>query len=301
MLGRNARLAARARLALDSGMRCLVPFRATGEIIGALRPEFAAELRVWPEVFDFGGEGVALAHGLDDAEARSVRLAEVTRELAARGWIAGWRNERYAVFGRYGVRLFDIERAAMRRFGLIARAAHANVTAGEGAALRMWIARRSASKPIDPGMLDNLVGGGIAAGADPLGTLLKEAREEAGIVPARAARARYVKALMVEREVPEGMHREILHVYDLRVAAGFRPRNLDGEVCAFERVDREGLAARIARGEFTVDAGLVALDWLLRSAPWPRAAAGWRRLALAVARSERHAAAASRTNIAACA
>ena len=287
----SVRLAARARLALAGATRQLVPFLTGGEAIGALQPEFAAELRDWPQVFSFDASGVSLARGLDDPARRSARLAQVARELEGRGRISGWRGETYAVYGgAQGALLFHLERAAVRRFGLLARAAHANVTTGSGNALRMWIARRSASKPIDPGMLDNLVGGGIASGARPFDTLVKEAKEEAGIEPARAARARYVKMLLVEREVAEGLHREILYVYDLEVAPGFRPRNLDGEVAAFERVDRAGLAARVAHGGFTVDAGLVALDWLLRSARRPRPEPGWRRLALTVARSERLAA-----------
>ncbi len=43
----------------------------------------------------------------------------------------------------------------------------------------MWIARRSPTKPIDPGMLDNLVGGGLAAGLTVAQTLVKEGWEEA--------------------------------------------------------------------------------------------------------------------------
>ena len=43
----------------------------------------------------------------------------------------------------------------------------------------MWIARRSPAKAIDPGMLDNLVGGGVAAGQTITTTLIKEAWEEA--------------------------------------------------------------------------------------------------------------------------
>ena len=279
----GARLAARARAALAGASRRLVPFRAGGESIGALRPDFAEELRRWPVVFAVDSKGVSLKDPLS--------LPAIGRTLADEGWIRGWRNETYAVYGAHGAPLFHIERAAMRRFGLIARAAHANVTTGRGAARRIWIARRSASKPIDPGMLDNLVGGGIASGAGAFATLVKEAREEAGIEPARAARARYVKSLMVERPVPEGLHREILYVYDLAVAPGFRPRNLDGEVAGFECVERAGLAARIARGGFTVDAGLVALDWLLRSDAKLHAAPAGRRLARLLERSERLAAA----------
>jgi hypothetical protein len=71
------------------------------------------------------------------------------------GFIPGWRNERYRIADA-----FEIERAAARPFGLTTQAVHLNGIAGD----RMWLARRSPSKQIDPGMLDNLVAGGISAG-----------------------------------------------------------------------------------------------------------------------------------------
>jgi len=260
----------------------LVPFRAGAQVIGALRPDFAQALRGWPAVFAFDAGGVALVPA--DERRRSDALAEATRELARTGWIQGWRGELYAVHAPGGGPLFCIERAAMRRFGLLSRAAHANVVSGQGARRRMWIARRSAAKPIDPGLWDTLVGGGIAAGLSAWQTLLKEAREEAGIEAARARRARFVKALMIERIVPEGLHREILFVYDLEVGAGFRPRNLDGEVSAFERSGCAGLVRRLAQGAFTAEAALIVHDWLAR------AGAGRPALRRALARSERLAA-----------
>ena len=60
---------------------------------------------------------------------------------------------------------------------------HLNGIAGE----RMWLARRSPTKQIDPGMLDNLVAGGISVGFSARDPLVKEAWEEAGI-PAELAR-----------------------------------------------------------------------------------------------------------------
>jgi len=260
----------------------LVPFRAGAQVIGALRPDFARALRGWPAVFAFDAGGVALVPARE--RERSDALAEATRELARAGWIQGWRGELYAVHGRGGGALFRIERAAMRRFGLVSRAAHANVVSGRGAHRRMWIARRSATKSIDPGLWDTLVGGGVATGISAWQTLLKEAREEAGIEAVRARRARFVKKLMVERVVPEGLHREILFVYDLEVGAGFRPRNLDGEVSAFERSGCASLVRRLAQGTFTAEAALIVHDWLARTG------AGRPSARRALARSERLAA-----------
>ncbi len=70
--------------------------------------------------------------------------------------------------------------------------------------------------------------------------------------------------LQVCREVPEGLHSEILYAHDLEVPADFRPRNVDGEVGEFLCLPQAEVVERIASGEFTVEAGLVTLDFLLR-------------------------------------
>jgi hypothetical protein len=48
------------------------------------------------------------------------------------------------------------------------------------------------------------------------------------------------------------------------VPADFRPRSVDGEVSEFLSLAPAEVADRIANGEFTVEAGLVTLDFLLR-------------------------------------
>jgi len=131
--------------------------------------------------------------------------------------------------------------------------------------LRVWIARRSATKSIDPGLLDTLVGGGIPSGQDPWQALLRESHEEAGIPQGLASRAAAAGMLEVRHEVREGLHSEILYAHDLEVPADFRPRNVDGEVGEFMLLSGAQTAERIANGEFTVEAGLVTLDFLLRN------------------------------------
>ncbi len=129
--------------------------------------------------------------------------------------------------------MFEIERAAARFFGIATHAAHINATTTRNGETRMWIARRSATKPIDPGLLDNLVGGGIAAGASIADTVVKEAWEEAGIPADVASSARAAGFVRIFREQPDGMHRETIHVHDLSLPPDFEPRNQDGEVAGF--------------------------------------------------------------------
>ena len=211
--------------------------------IGWLQPELAARLAGWPAIFTCSPEKVVL---LQPGE-----LAPVLEQLAQEGFIPGWRNERYRIAD-----LFDIERAAARPFGLTTHAVHINGIVEN----QMWLARRASNKAIDPGMLDNLVGGGIAAGFSIEQTLLKEAWEEAGIPPELARGARRGGTATILREVPEGVQSETVHVYDLVLPRDFEPKNQDGEVSEFLLLPFE----RVLENRLTHEAALAARDYFSR-------------------------------------
>ncbi len=248
------------------------------EGIGWIRRDLATRLRAWPEVFDFGEASISLV--VAPERDLTGAIAQVTRALAREGAIRGWRGETCAIRAREGAApAFHIERAATRFFGLRSSAAHLNGHTGEGAKLRILIARRAVAKAIDAGLLDTLVAGGVPSGQDAWQTLLRESGEEAGIPAALAEQARPAGVLRVCREAPEGLHSEILFVHDLALPTDFRPRNTDGEVSEFLSLEPQALLGRIAGGEMTVEAGLVAADFLLRQAR-VRDAAGAVRAAL---------------------
>jgi 8-oxo-dGTP pyrophosphatase MutT (NUDIX family) len=139
----------------------------------------------------------------------------------------------------------------------------------------MWIARRSPVKPIDPGLLDNLVGGGIAAGASVADTLVKEAWEEAGIEAGRVRSALPAGAVHICRDQPDGLQRETIHVHDLWLPAEFVPQNQDGEAVEHRLCTPDAVLAVIATDEVTADASLVIVDFLLRHGHIPRDDAGF--------------------------
>ncbi len=214
---------------------------------------------------------------LDDEASRTAAMAEVANTLAVERALTPWRDELYAVAPALGdAPWFRLERAAARYFGVHTYAAHLNgVVAGHAqdhipgdAFTRMWFARRSPGKAIDPGKLDNLVGGGIAAGTTVAETLVKEAWEEAGIPAALAAQAALAGTVDIWREQPDGVQSETLFVADLWLPAEFSPANQDGEVVA-HRLETLEVAARLialsdGADEVTADASLVVLDFLLR-------------------------------------
>lgn len=259
----------RAAQAFDPGN--FLPFEVGEARAGWIRLDLAAWLRRWPDILEVGEASVRLNATLTAEPERTAALARVTRTLANDGTIKGWRDETYAVRIRPPEEpLFHLERAAMRFFGLTSVATHLNgyvrsaEKMGSDPVSSIWIARRSETKSIDPGRLDTLVGGGVASGQDPWNALLRECHEEAGIEGALAAKASAAGTLQVCHEVPEGLHSEVLYAHDLEVPADFRPRSVDGEVSEFLCLAPAEVADRIANGEFTVEAGLVTLDFLVR-------------------------------------
>ncbi len=243
----------------------LLPFYVREHPVGWLRPSFADLLRRWPHVFTVNSAYVTLRAAPDTVAGRTAALEEVTRALASEGLIAGWRDEPVSISHHYAApELLRVERAATRYFGMMSYAAHLNGYTRRGALAHAWIARRSPAKAIDPDKLDNLVGGRIAAGFTVDETLRKEAWEEAGIPPALLDGVNCLGAIRVEYTVPEGLHREILFVHDLWLPEDFRPENRDGEVAAIACLPFEEVVAAILAGEFTMDAGAVMVDGLIR-------------------------------------
>lgn len=254
--------------ALAPPARHYVPLRLDGIAVGWLTADRARRLAEFDDVFRVNSELSFVPELATEAE-RSAALAEVAAQLAAEGALTAWRDERYAVGPSLtAAPLLYIERAAARYFGVHTWAAHLNGLVRCDGGPQLWFARRSPDKAIDPGLLDNLVGGGIAAGATPAATLIKEAWEEAGISPAVASSAMAAGKIELRRDQPDGLQWETIFAYDLWLPPDFVPANQDGEAVAHLRVGLADAARLISctsgPDEVTADASLVVLDCLLR-------------------------------------
>ena len=219
-------------------------------------------LRAWPQWLSVQDGAVSLT-----AADRDGALATINAALRQQGRVRAWRDEFYAITDpASGRRLARTERASSRFWGTLTQGAHANgyVAGASGRPTHLWIARRSATKATDPGLLDNLVGGGVPDGQTPLQTLVREGWEEAGLDPARMAAARAGRVIRLHREIPEGLQFEDLHSFDLPLPPEFVPRNQDGEVAAFECMTVAQALAHAASDQMTVDAALVTLEFALR-------------------------------------
>jgi 8-oxo-dGTP pyrophosphatase MutT (NUDIX family) len=255
--------------ALAAPTRILHPLRVDTANVGWLDEDRAARVGKFDNVFVATGDGMTFVPALRDEPSRSEAMVEVTATLAAEGALTPWRDELYAVAPAFGAPpWFRLERAAARYFGVHTWAAHINGLVRGLGDPRMWLARRSADKAIDPRKLDNLVGGGIASGATLAETIAKEAWEESGIPYPLASQSLPAGALSIRREQPDGLQSETIFVHDLWLPPDFVPANQDGEVLEHRLVAMNEAARLIALpgglDEVTADASLVVLDFLLR-------------------------------------
>ena len=241
-----------------------VPFFIAGQAVGSVARVHLQALQRWPAWLR-----VEAAHvELRVAECmRDESLAAINQTLRTEGLVRGWRDERVAITGlQTGAPIARTERAAARFWGTLTLGAHATgyVANEEGHPTHLWIALRSSHKATDPGLHDNLIGGGVADGQSPLEALVREGWEEAGLSPIQMAAAQPGRVMRLHRDIPEGLQLEDLHSFDLRLPAGLTPQNQDGEVMRFDLLPVAQALALAAGHTMTVDAALVTLDFGLR-------------------------------------
>ena len=241
-------------------------FQVAGHPVGWVAQELADRLRGFPQVFAVSREAVQLVGGLDSAERRTRAVGDVILRLHEEGWFSGWRGEAFAVSTAFHTPpLLQLERAAARAFGVRCYCVQLNGIVERDGELQTWIARRSLSKPVGPGKLDQIVGGGQPVGIGLRANLIKECAEEASIPEALARRARPVGAVAYLRQAGDICDDEVLFNYDLLLPPDFAPLNADGEVADFELWPLARVKAVLAGSEdFLFDVALSLLDFLVR-------------------------------------
>ena len=213
---------------------------------------------------DVQAGGVQLHGALPSCEAA---LTQLNAELRNQGLILGWRDERVDVpaLGS-GRKLLRMERAAARFWGSLTLGAHATgyVPAAQGKPAQVWVAQRADDKATDPGLWDNLIGGGVTAGQSPFEALVREGWEEAGLSADVVRQSRPAARLSLLRDVQAGLQRETLYSHDLALQPAHQPVNQDGEVQRFCLLSLSDAVALAQSGQMTLDAALVMLDFAQR-------------------------------------
>jgi 8-oxo-dGTP pyrophosphatase MutT (NUDIX family) len=241
-----------------------VPFVVDGMGVGSVARAHLPALAAWPPWLRVTDAAVTW---LSAADERDDQLAQINTALRDQGLLQGWRDECFAIVHPHsGALLMQTERAAARFWGTLTQGAHATgfVRDAQGHVQRLWIAQRATNKATDPGLFDNLIGGGVPLGQTPAQTLVREGWEEAGLMPTQMQAVQVGRVLRTCRDVPEGLQWEDLHSFDLELPAGLAPQNQDGEVQGFQAFSVADALALAAGPRMTVDAALVTLDFALR-------------------------------------
>ena len=181
------------------------------------------------------------------------------------GGALSFRNEPFDVRDPAGNVVATLDRGALPLFGIQAWGVHMNGLAETRDGWSLWIGTRNPNKLLDPGKLDHLVAGGVAAGQGLTETLAKEAGEEAGIPGWLIAQARPVSEIRYNMERPEGLRRDVLLCYDLVVPAEFEPHPVDHEVVRFDLWPIERVLETVRdTDQFKFNVNLVLIDLFLR-------------------------------------
>lgn len=250
----------------SADMGKFLPWRVGAAQAGWVRRDVAERLAGYPTVFSVNAGEIQLKPHLANYDHRSAAVGDVTRDLYEAGIFTGWRGEWFPVLERFGAApLLRLERSAVPVFGVHGYGVHMNGFVRDGNRIKLWVGKRAANRPIEPGKLDHLVAGGISLGLGVQECLIKECEEEAAIPAALARQACPVGAIRYRMEHQGWLRNDTLFVYDLELPADFVPRNTDGEIESFELMELDAVRDILARGQdFKFNVALVVIDFLIR-------------------------------------
>lgn len=255
--------------------------KGASHTIGYLRPRILSALQAVP--VDIRGElevntRQRTVYGFQQAsEAERSQAVDAT----LRYWkdrdifeaLRGWRNEKYPVYDAEGKHvIMNIERAGAGLFGTLSAGIHLTAYVKDdtvAGGLKIWVARRSETKPTYPGMLDSTVGGGMPTGESVEDCLVRECLEEASLdeeFVRKSARFAgqltyfYVTAGKCGDEI--GMLRpECSYLYDLELPSDMVPKPFDGEVGGFELLGVDEVKQSLAAGEWKYNSAVTVLKF----------------------------------------
>lgn len=248
--------------------------------LGWVHHTYLPTLKSRPDIFNitqkasdnvnFSADFIALTF-----QERTARFATFSQQLKEANIITNWRDEAYGVYlesSPLQKPLFSIERGAAPLFGIMVFGTHINgyisTENGEDSSKpnkKLWIARRSKQKKVEPHKLDQIAAGGLSFGMDIVENARREAIEEANIPEILTQNIQYAGALHNIIEENNFIRQEYLFSFDLELPNSFTPEINDGEVEAFSLFSPDEVARFIASGEyFKPNSGLITLQFLLR-------------------------------------
>lgn len=242
-----------------------IPFMIGDVCYGHLRKDKAAFFMQLTDVFAQRPTGLHLLEIYKNFSERTEALAQAVQLLAAQQNLK-LRNELYPVVQQWGnTPQAVIDRLAVPWFGIHGFGVHVSGYVRRKGELFLWIAERSADRLVDPGKLDNLIGGGQPYGLTIEENLAKEAYEEAGIGKEVASRAILSGQMSYKIDLMGGLRNDTLFGFDLELEENFVPHNTDGEVQAFHLMPLDEVARIVSETDkFKFNCNLVIIDFLVR-------------------------------------
>lgn len=213
---------------------------------------------------------VQLSPQLDTLEKRTAKLNEIALQWKSADQLDlnhGWRNEYYTIYDPKHEPYFQLERAACPWFGVVMYGVHITGyvnTKEEG--MKIWVPRRSYSKPTYPGKLDNTVAGGLGYPYGVLDTCYKECWEEAGLEES------YTKDKLINVGVISYLYQfegstvqpEVEYIFDLDMSDGKIPHPVDNESMDFQLMSIPEVIEKLKNDEFKHNCSIVIIDFLIR-------------------------------------
>jgi hypothetical protein len=243
-----------------------LPFFVSDVRVGWIHHDFVHALLPFDDCFTVEVNSVRLAGHLGGYHSRTVAVDQVMRTLNKAGWFSGWRSEPYGIGrGFYEKPFFEMERAAVPRFGVAGYGVHVNGFVKDGDELLMWIARRADDKPTYPGMLDNMVAGGQPVGLGLLENVIKESAEEASVPRKIADMAKPAGVISYQHEEDNCLKPDTMFVFDMELPRDFVPKNIDGELAGFQLLPvRKVMEITANTTDFKFNCAAVIIDFFVR-------------------------------------
>lgn len=242
-----------------------IPFMLENQCIGLVRSAFADSLANYPQAFQVTDQFITLDPSLETVNQRNQVIAETVQALIDNGVVAYILDEPYPVKGHDNEVFFVIDRAMVPFMGFRSFGQHINGYVKKPDGLYLWIGTRARDRRIFPGMLDNMVAGGLPHGLSLQQNLLKECHEEAGMPEELALQAIPVSAITYNAISEKGYKPDTLYCYDIELSEEFIPVNTDGEVEKFELLPVAEVISKVKQGGlFKPNCNLVLIDFFAR-------------------------------------
>jgi len=207
-------------------------------------------------------------------EARNQVLAyclQSWRDDKVFGVLDGWRSELYPIYGPDKTIILSMERSATPLFGVVTYGVHLTAYVLDHQQMKIWVPRRSLTKPTYPGMMDNTVAGGLSTGETPHGALLRECEEEASL-PAHIASCSVACGTLTYLHVRDARaggetglcQPECQYIYDLELSAEVIPKPGDDEAIDFQLLTVDEVRTALADGKFKPNCAHLLLEFFVR-------------------------------------